>query len=203
MVLTLKVGHELTCFTSICKHIRSFCAKKSSFIERIRFFTSTFIHNYYISLILWLCHVAFNVFIEIALICLYLTQLTPNRFFYTMLYSIIVALITLIAILITITVLLQSGQGSGLSGGIAGNAGGAAGAVGSRRTADFLSKSTSVLGGTFLVLCLVANFFIDRNATTRSAVQQSSVQFPVNNQLTQPAESPAAIPQTEQPAQEN
>lgn len=119
-----------------------------------------------------------------------------------MIYSIIVALITLIAILITIAILLQSGQGSGLSGGIAGNAGGAAGAIGSRRTADFLSKATSVLGGAFLVLCLVANFFIDRSTTTRSAVQQSGVQFPVENSLTAPEESPSAIPQTEQPVEQ-
>jgi preprotein translocase subunit SecG len=119
-----------------------------------------------------------------------------------MIYSIIVALITLIAILITITVLLQSGQGSGLSGGIAGNAGGAAGAMGSRRTADFLSKSTSVLGGAFLVLCLVANFFIDRSTTTRSAVQQSGVSFPVDNTLSAPDTSPSAIPQTSQPVEQ-
>ena len=119
-----------------------------------------------------------------------------------MIYSIIVALITLIAILITITVLLQSGQGSGLSGGIAGNAGGAAGAMGSRRTADFLSKSTSVLGGAFLVLCLVANFFIDRSTTTRSAVQQSGVSTPVDNTLSAPDSSPSAIPQTSQPVEQ-
>jgi preprotein translocase subunit SecG len=112
-----------------------------------------------------------------------------------MMYSIIVVLITLIAILITIAVLLQSGQGSGLSGGIAGNAGGAAGAMGSRRTADFLSKATSVLGGTFLMLCLVANFFIDRSSTTRSAVQQSGFQMPASQDFPQQAESPAAIPQ--------
>lgn len=119
-----------------------------------------------------------------------------------MIYSIIVGLITLIAILITIAILLQSGQGSGLSGGIAGNAGGAAGAMGSRRTADFLSKATSVLGGAFLVLCLVANFFIDRSTTTQSAIQRSGVQFPVDNSLTAPAESPSAIPQTEQPVEQ-
>lgn len=110
-------------------------------------------------------------------------------------YIFIVVLITLIAILMTITVLLQSGQGSGLSGGIAGNVAGAAGNIGSRRTADFLSKATSVLGGSFLVLCLVANFFIDRSTTTRSAVQQSGIQFPVERDFSQPSESPAAIPQ--------
>jgi preprotein translocase subunit SecG len=125
-----------------------------------------------------------------------------ERILNIMMYSIIVVLITLIAILITIAVLLQSGQGSGLSGGIAGNAGGAAGAMGSRRTADFLSKATSFLGGAFLVLCLVANFFIDRSTTTRSAVQQSGFQMPASQDFSQPAESPAAIPQETQEEQD-
>lgn len=116
-------------------------------------------------------------------------------------YTLIVILITLIAILMTIAVLMQSGQGSGLSGGLAGNAAGATGMVGQRRTADFLSKATSVMGGTFLALCLVANFFIDRSTTTQSAVQQRGIEMPVNRDLQQPAQSPAAIPQ--QPVENN
>ena len=121
-----------------------------------------------------------------------------------MMYSIIVVLITVIAILITIAILLQSGQGSGLSGGIAGNAGGGgAGAIGSRRTADFLSKATSVLGGSFLMLCLVANFFIDRSTTTSSAVQQRGLQFPVEQGLTdEPTETQSAIPQSAETPQD-
>jgi preprotein translocase subunit SecG len=110
-------------------------------------------------------------------------------------YTFIVILITLIAVLMTIAVLLQSGQGSGLSGGLAGNAGGGAGMVGQRRTADFLSKATAVMGGAFLTLCLLANFFIDRSTTTQSAVQQSRFEMPANRDFSQPSESPAAIPQ--------
>ncbi|MCC5927221.1 MAG: preprotein translocase subunit SecG [Bacteroidetes bacterium] len=116
-------------------------------------------------------------------------------------YTLIVVLITIIAILMTIAVLMQSGQGGGLSGGLAGNAAGATGMVGQRRTADFLSKATSVMGATFLMLCLVANFFIDRSTTTQSAVQQRGLEMPVNRDFQQPTQSPAAIPQ--QPADEN
>jgi preprotein translocase subunit SecG len=116
-------------------------------------------------------------------------------------YTLIVILITLIAVFLTIAVLMQSGQGSGLSGGLAGNSAGATGMVGQRRTADFLSKATSIMGGTFLVLCLVANFFIDRSTTTQSAVQQRGLEMPVNRDFQQPSESPAAIPQ--QPADDN
>ncbi|KPP94303.1 MAG: preprotein translocase subunit SecG [Bacteroidetes bacterium HLUCCA01] len=114
-------------------------------------------------------------------------------------YTFIVILITLIAIFMTIAILMQSGQGSGLSGGLAGNAAGATGMVGQRRTADFLSKATSAMGGAFLVLCLVANFFIDRSTGTQSAVQQRGLEMPASNDFQQSTESPAAIPQ--QPAE--
>ena len=88
-------------------------------------------------------------------------------------YTFIVILITLIAIFMTIAILMQSGQGSGLSGGLAGNAAGATGMVGQRRTADFLSKATSAMGGAFLRCCVwLPNFFIDRSTGTQSAVQQ-------------------------------
>lgn len=105
-----------------------------------------------------------------------------------MLYTIIMALIVLICILLTIVILLQPGQGQGISGGIAGGMSGGAG-LGARRTADLLSKSTTVLGTSLLVLCLLANFAIEREAA-ESAVQQSGVEQPVqqNNQ------SPSAVP---------
>ncbi len=78
-----------------------------------------------------------------------------------MLYTLTIILITIIAVLMVIVVLLQAGQGQGLSGGIAGGGGLAGGAggnmMGARRTADFLSKSTSVLAALFLTLCVLAN----------------------------------------------
>ncbi len=87
-------------------------------------------------------------------------------------YTFIIILISLICLLLTVAVLLQPGQGQGLAGGVAGNLG--AGAVmGARRTADFLSKATTYLGGTFLALCLIANFFIDRGTTGRSVISGS------------------------------
>lgn len=92
-----------------------------------------------------------------------------------MLYTLTIILIAIICVVLIITILLQSGQGSGLSGGMAGNAGGGAGnMVGSRRTADFLSKSTSALGGTFLVLCLLANFLIEDESAQDSVIQRST-----------------------------
>lgn len=105
-----------------------------------------------------------------------------------MLYTIIMALVVIICILLTIVILLQPGQGQGLSGGIAGGMSGGAG-LGARRTADILSKSTTVLGTALLTLCLLANFAIEREQA-ESAVQQQGIEQPVqpNNQ------SPSAVP---------
>ncbi len=94
-----------------------------------------------------------------------------------MLYYIILGVITLICVLLTIVVLLQPGQGQGISGGIAGGMAGGGG-LGARRTADLLSKSTTVLGTALLVLCLLANFAIERGGQTESAVQQSGTEQP-------------------------
>lgn len=111
-----------------------------------------------------------------------------------MLYYIILAVIVLICILLTIVVLLQPGQGSGLSGGIAGGMAGGAG-LGARRTADLLSKSTTVLGTALLALCLLANFAIERGGATESAVQQSGVEVPAQqNGLDDQSQTPSAVP---------
>lgn len=114
-----------------------------------------------------------------------------------MLYTIILSVIVLICILLTIVVLLQPGQGQGLSGGLAGGgmAGGAG--LGARRTADLLSKSTSVLAAALLVLCVLANFAIDSGEQAESAVQQSGVEQPVDQGggLENPSETSPAVPE--------
>jgi preprotein translocase subunit SecG len=112
-----------------------------------------------------------------------------------MLYTFTIIVIAIICVLLIIIILLQSGQGAGLSGGIAGNAGGGAGnMLGARRTADFLSKSTSILGGVFLTLCLLANFVIDRDATQGSAIQRGGFDQPIQDRFELPIETPPAIP---------
>lgn len=113
-----------------------------------------------------------------------------------MLYNIILTVIVLICILLTIVILLQPGQGQGLSGGLAGGMQGGAG-LGARRTADLLSKSTTVLGTALLVLCLLANFAIDRGETTESAVQEQGVELPAQQQDS-PSQSPSAVPEVPQ-----
>lgn len=124
-----------------------------------------------------------------------------------MFYTLLVVIISIICVLLTIAVLLQSGQGEGLSGIAAGGA--ATQMMGQRRAADFLSKATTFLGAAFLILCVIANFFIHRGGQTTSAIQQAgaNAEAPINNNLSQPSQSPSAIPSqngnTQAPAKGN
>lgn len=106
-----------------------------------------------------------------------------------MLYTIILVVIILVSILLTIVILLQPGQGQGLGGGMAGGelAGGAG--LGARRTADLLSKSTTILGTALLVLSVLANFAITSNQPEGSVIQQSQSQVPVQQDLNIPSKS--------------
>lgn len=110
-----------------------------------------------------------------------------------LLYNILVVIITLICALLILVVLLQNGQGSGLSGiaagggGLVGNSG-----LGARRTADLLSKATSFFGGAFLVLCVLANFAIDRGTANRSILQEGGV-APVED-FSAPSQTQSAVP---------
>ena len=113
-----------------------------------------------------------------------------------MLYNILVAVITIICALLILVVLLQNGQGSGLSGISGGGGGGALGGnsgLGARRTADLLSKATGIFGGAFLVLCILANFAIDRSGTSpaRSILQDGGA--PIQD-LNAPSQTQSAVP---------
>ena len=113
-----------------------------------------------------------------------------------MIYNILVAVITIICALLILVVLLQNGQGSGLSGISGGGGGGALGGnsgLGARRTADLLSKATGIFGGAFLVLCILANFAIDRSGQgpTRSILQDGGA--PVQD-LNAPSQTQSAVP---------
>ncbi len=112
-----------------------------------------------------------------------------------MLYNIIIVVIAIICSLLTLVVLLQNGQGQGLSGiGGGGGLDAGAGGLGARRTADLLSKSTTILGAAFLALCVLANFAIDRQEQASSILQQgaapSDISAPSNTQSAVPIQTP-------------
>jgi preprotein translocase subunit SecG len=73
-------------------------------------------------------------------------------------YIFISVLIIIACILQVLVVLVQNSKGGGLAAGFTSSGP----AMGVRKTADFLEKSTWTLAGTILVLCLVATASIPR-----------------------------------------
>jgi preprotein translocase subunit SecG len=90
-------------------------------------------------------------------------------------YSLLAIVTVIAAILLVIIVLLQSSKGGGLAG-ISGGVNNIGTMFGSRRTADFLSKSTWWLGSFLLGLPIIINIFFLPGQTTsdeRESIIQS------------------------------
>jgi preprotein translocase subunit SecG len=87
-------------------------------------------------------------------------------------YTFLVLLEIIISVLLIIVILMQNSKGGGLAAGFGG---GNIGTVfGVRRTADFLSKATTYLAGSFIILALVINlFFLPGKGKTSESVIQS------------------------------
>lgn len=92
-------------------------------------------------------------------------------------------------------VLMQSSKGGGLAGTFGGAGMGTM--FGTRRTADFLSKSTWWLAGVLVVLAVVVNLFFLPGATTNTQ-RESIIQGSQRNVPTQPT-----VPQQQQQQQQN
>ncbi len=105
-------------------------------------------------------------------------------------FGFLVAVEIVVSILLIIVVLMQSSKGGGLAGTFGGAQMGTV--FGVRRTADFLSKLTSILAGIFLVLSLVINFLLpSRSQSTESVIQRG-----VGQQQTVPPPQIPAQPST-------
>ena len=105
-------------------------------------------------------------------------------------YTLLVLVATIIAVLLIVIVLLQSSKGGGLAGTF-GGVGGMGTMFGSRRTADFLSKSTWWLAGALAVIALVVNLFFLPGQTTaeQRSVRQESGRKNVPTQPTLPPQN--------------
>lgn len=96
----------------------------------------------------------------------------------------------LISIIMMIVILMQSSKGGGLAGSFGGANMGTM--FGVRRTADFLSKSTTILASIFIGLSIIINlFFLPGKATNVESVIQSG---------SAPTSAPQALPPVSQPA---
>lgn len=116
-------------------------------------------------------------------------------------YTFLVAVEIIVSILLMIVILMQSSKGGGLAGTFGSSSMGTV--FGVRRTADFLSRATTILATVFLALCLIINIFYLPGATdgAESIIQSgnpTSAPAPVP-----PVSQPAATPDNQAPPQAN
>lgn len=94
-----------------------------------------------------------------------------------MLFNLLIGLHVVVCLVLILVVLLQSSKGGGLAGAFGGGGGGQT-MFGGQETATFLSKATTYLAVTFMVLSLVLAFLSARRTTpaTRSLVREAAQQ---------------------------
>jgi len=110
---------------------------------------------------------------------------------------------SLVALTLIGTILMQRSEGGGLGVG-----GSSSGFMTARGAADFLTRSTSVLGGTFIVLSIVMAAIagttrepvkIDTSLANKAIPVEQPAQNP-NTAPAQPAQGPATAPRQNQQA---
>ncbi|MBI5464483.1 MAG: preprotein translocase subunit SecG [Ignavibacteriales bacterium] len=88
-------------------------------------------------------------------------------------YTIAIILEMFVGVLLILVVLMQSSKGGGLAGSLGGANIGTV--FGVRRTSDFLSKTTQILAGVFMVLALLINLWLlPPHERSRESVIQST-----------------------------
>lgn len=92
--------------------------------------------------------------------------------------SLFIVLLIILCVILMVVVLLQAAKGGGLSGTFGGS--NVTAMFGSRRTSDFLTKSTVVLATVFLLSCLLINLYISSDSgVEESVIQRQSNQINV------------------------
>src|SRR4051812_38045108 len=106
---------------------------------------------------------------------------------------------TLVAVSLIAVILMQRSEGGGLGVG-----GSSSGFMTARGAADFLTRSTSILGGTFIVLSIVmAAIAGATRQPTKIDTSLSNVAAPLQNSKpapAQPGRAPATTPEQNQSA---
>ena len=99
-------------------------------------------------------------------------------------YITVSVIIMVASILLTLVVLVQNSKGGGLAANFAsGNT-----TFGVRQTADFLEKTTWVLAGSIMILCIAATFLIPNRKASRDTVREMIEQtIPAEGQPSLPA----------------
>jgi preprotein translocase subunit SecG len=110
-----------------------------------------------------------------------------------------IILFVLVCISMVIAILLQASKGQGLAGTFGGS--GASAVFGGRGAATFLSKTTSILAISYMVLCLLIGYFYKREtAAARESLMQQETEtqstLPVTNVPIAPIQ-PAGVDTTQ------
>ncbi len=113
-------------------------------------------------------------------------------------FGFLITIEILVSIVLMVVILMQSSKGGGLAGSFGGAGMGTM--FGVRRTADFLSRATTILAIIFVGLCLLINmFFLPGKASVESIIQQRGPSQGTTTRPVPPVSRPAT-PQT--PAQQ-
>lgn len=114
-------------------------------------------------------------------------------------YAFLVVLEIIVSILLIVVVLMQSSKGGGLAGSFGGTSASFGHMFGVRKTADILSRMTTILGTIFIVLAFLINlFFLPNKATnTQKSFLQSQGQRSLPVQ--QVPQVPITTPSTSKP----
>jgi len=110
-------------------------------------------------------------------------------------YTFFVAIEILVSVLLVIVILMQNSKGGGLAGSFGGGNFGTV--FGVRRTADFLTRSTTILATTFIVLALLINFFFlpgKGTSSKESVIQSGQTSVPASQLPPQTQPLPANAP---------
>lgn len=112
-------------------------------------------------------------------------------------YTFLVSVEILVSILLMVVILMQSSKGGGLAGTFGSSSMGTV--FGVRRTADFLSRATTILATIFIALCLIINiFYLPGSTDSGESVIQSGTPTTAPAPIP-PVSQPAATPNTQQP----
>ena len=93
-------------------------------------------------------------------------------------FALLIVLIALVAFFIIAIVLLQSGKGGGLAAEFGGASSSTDSIMGSRQTANFLTRASWISGGVFMALAMVLAIQASRSAAPPSSILRSEFQTP-------------------------
>ena len=99
-----------------------------------------------------------------------------------MLFGIFIFIHIIICVCLVVFILMQASKGKGLAGAFGGGGGVASSMLGTRGTANFLSRATTYLATAFFVISLILSLLSSVGRSSRSVVQDAiQVEGPASN----------------------